>query len=183
MLGAQAVLQLAGAEPCAGGTGLALTPALYAEGRAAYQGATCIPDWAFCQSTYYTDECAGGRAFGTGDVVLADLLLLESIGYRAFNYFAGRVQLTGSFPALVKVGAGAFYQHSNPASEVAIQCRGTVWSIGTSAFYSFSGDHTFTAGEGCSCSDCLCFSECFTTTVTTTTKGSSNSSTNNNNNT
>ena len=98
LLGAQAMLQVAGAEPCAGGTGLALTPALYAQGRAAYQDATCIPDYAFCQYDNPDGSCDGGRAFA-GDVVLADLLLLESIGQYAFRSFAGRLQLIGSATA------------------------------------------------------------------------------------
>ena len=52
---------------------------------------------------------------------LIDLPQLQSIGVGAFNRFAGRVQLTGSFPALVEVGPNAFNSASNPASVVELK--------------------------------------------------------------
>jgi len=119
---------------------LALTAALYKDGYEAYKGATHIPDYAFCQVDLAGGHCAGGLAFGTGNVVLdRPLPQLKSIGKYAFHAFKGKVQLTGNYPLLVEVGAGAFQSVSDTASKVALVNLANLESIGDYAFNSFKG--------------------------------------------
>ena len=75
--------------------GLALTPEVYSQGFAAYKDATCIPDYAFCQSTV---ACASspGSSF-TGDVILENMEKLTYVGVGAFQNFKGKVAISGSF--------------------------------------------------------------------------------------
>jgi hypothetical protein len=123
-----------------------LTPALYKEGYEAYKNATHIPDYAFCQ-VEGNDLCSGGQAFDDNVVLgdLGDLSNLVSIGKGAFNSFAGKLTITSNaFPALVEIGAGAFYGASNKDSEVELIDMTHLVSIGKRAFYGFKGKVTLT---------------------------------------
>jgi hypothetical protein len=93
---------------------------------------------------------------------------LQQLEDRAFHSYSGTIKMLGPFPYLVFLGFNAFYAAGNPDDVVAIQCRGSPWSLGSLAFHSFTGKHDPT-GEKCSCSDCssTCASQCFTTTITT----------------
>jgi len=76
---------------------------------------------------------------------------LEKVQADAFFGFAGKVILSGSFPAWTEIGAYAFYDAGTPDSMVQVQCRGLTWSVGALAFAQFKGDHTNVQGEAYSC--------------------------------
>lgn len=102
-------------------------------------------------------EIGANAFFGAGDfaslVALdgAAVAALEKVGNDAFQTFAGKVAITGAFPNLTAINAGAFYGAANNNNLVAIRCRGGTWEVGSEAFAAFHGVHNAT-GENCSCS-------------------------------
>lgn len=108
----------ASAFACPTGVRLALTPALYKQGRDAFKCATHIPDYAFCEGEYQAqcsppgplEQLEGGWVASTGidSVVLKDMMYLEFIGLKAFKQFHGSIELSGDLRALQMIGSEVF---------------------------------------------------------------------------
>jgi hypothetical protein len=139
---------------------LPLTPSLYQQGYPVFKDATCIPAYAFCTS----DACVNDAEF-EDDITLDGLAKLKSIGTEAFAHFQGKLTITGAYPSLVGFPTLAFWYASNPASVIAIDCRGATWSSHGTTFQYFDGRHTV-AGES---RVCATTTTTVTATITTTT--------------
>ena len=145
-------------QSCANG-GPALTPALYAQGYAAYKDIACIPEYAFCQHTsvhahvlermgpdFNYTLCDSGKAYD-GDIMLnGSFDKLTHVEQYAFSSFRGTIAFTGSFPALIDIGPWSFSDNGGSnshlktvASVVDLSRAPLLQSLGKGAFQYYKG--------------------------------------------
>eukprot|EP00729_Bicosta_minor_P010387 gene10387-28144_t len=153
---------IATAFECPVGVRLALTPALYKQGRDAFKCATYIPNYAFCQDSETGCSPPGPldgswvAVTGVDSVVLKDMMYLESIGLAAFKQFGGSIELSGDLRALQKIGDEAFYKAPNGGGSLNIDLSGaqSLRTIGGQFFGQFqigsiTADGLFPKFQGC----------------------------------
>ena len=138
---------------CPGG-GLALTPALYAQGYNAFKNAVCIPDYAFCtERGVLCPDNSPGLTY-QGDVTLISMGQLVYVGTEAFSGFRGTLTMNGSFPKWKAVGTWAFASFQENASSIVLDgASSSLETMGYGVFDHFRGRlsavGTFANLQGC----------------------------------
>lgn len=137
---------------CPGG-GLALTPALYAQGYNAFKNAVCIPDYAFCVTGGLCPDNSPGLTY-QGDVTLISMGQLVYVGTEAFSGFRGTLTMNGSFPKWKAIGTEAFASFQKNASSIVLDgASSSLEMMGYGVFDHFRGRlsavGTFANLQGC----------------------------------
>ena len=138
---------------CPGG-GLALTPALYAQGYNAFKNAVCIPDYAFCtERGVLCPDNSPGLTY-QGDVTLISMGQLVYVGTEAFSGFRGTLTMNGSFPKWKAIGTEAFASFQKNASSIVLDgASSSLETMGYGVFDHFRGRlsavGTFANLQGC----------------------------------